>query len=151
MVYKKAQERFANRADRTKLLNAFYQNLGVLSGEPGISLRVEITEKTASVAARNLLFVEGLTAGFRVMYGIDTATALQRIANAHRGKDNGGLWANEQLLLKAAIEATFVHVEAGIAGDIVRTDDRAEWALGLDGIDIARAAAYALLGETPRT
>lgn len=150
MVYRTAQKRFENRADRTKLLSAFYQNLGVLSGEPGISPRVEITQETATIAARNLLFVEGLTAGFRAEYGIDTATALQRIANAHRSQGNGGLYANEQSLLKAAIESTFVHVAAGTGGDIVRTDDRADWALGLDGIDIARAAAYALLGEKPK-
>jgi len=60
------------------------------------------------------------------------------------------VYPNERALLRSAVTATFVQVTAGVDGDIVRQDDPAEWALGLDGIGIVRAAAYALLNSEPR-
>lgn len=149
MMYLSAQQRFENHASRIDLLKGFFENLANLAGlEGALERNYEIKPATAQIAATYLFLTESLVIGFKAERVTDTPGALAFIRDANKEARFGGLHDGERHLLRKALEANFIHVDALPNGSIIRTDERPDWTYNLCGIDIARAAAAALLGET---
>lgn len=148
MTYVTAQQRFENRDSRLVLLKRFFDNLANLVGLHGaLRSEYEITPASAKLAATYLYLVESLTLGLKEERLTTTVGALSAIRDANKGANQGGLHDGECHFLRYAIEVTFMEVTADDDGKITRMDTPPVWAFNMGGVNIARAAAAALLGE----
>lgn len=137
-------ERVAANGEPQRLVRAMLRNVDVLSGRAERS--VELTRPQVEVGVLVLRDVEAVATIIEKRRGIDRFRAFDAIART-RGQD--GLCETEQSMTALLVASRFHGAGPNDKGGLVFAESTPAWADGVDGLVVARAAAYVMLGTTP--
>lgn len=137
-------ELVAANGEPQRLVRAMLRNVDVLSGRAERS--VELTRPQVEAAVLVLRDVEAVAVDIGQRRGISRFRALDAIA---RTRGQGGLCETERSMTTLLVAARFHGASPNSNGGLAFAESTPAWADGVDGLVVARAAAYVMLGTTP--